>query len=549
MKKVTFLRKLKQKLSILEPTELEDILSEYKEYIEEKMESGMTEEEAVSSFGDVEELGTELLKTYRRKMKKTPQDPIGDFSKKVMSVINEVLTDLSEKSTPEIVKFFLEMCFIVLMILLFRIPFSLMISLGRDIFNILSSPLNRIFFLIWRFVLEFSYAIISIVVFVRIFDRRYLQNKEKIEEKSEPIPKNKKKEVIEEKNVFKDKPQIAYICETLIKICVFFLKFFAVFILFGISVYLIGMTAILGICIYLIINGVTYFGIYLVMFSLFTLGMILFCLLYNFVIDKKTNGVLLFINLFVSMVLLGGGCVLATFEVSETEFINGVPNDLQTETLTEELSMTKDTVFIGNIAHYNIDNNLSTVKVEYQYYPLGTTMSTDVKKDGNFVYLRWNLQKIHVSMDLLNHIVHDLKEKKVYNYYIEPTIFITANEENIEKIRNNRQKYYENEKNYTSCNFVRTYTVEMIKEIAGEKEYVVVLSEYLEDDLVSVHLKKEWASNLEVGSAYEFTFQTFQQYIDTDIEDVFRENEVVGVKKTDKVGIEQRQDYACTIFY
>ena len=285
------------------------------------------------------------------------------------------------------------------------------------------------------------------------------------------------------------------------------------------------------------------------MFSLFTLGMILFCLLYNFVIDKKTNGVLLFINLFVSMVLLGGGCVLATFEVSETEFINGVPNDLQTETLTEELSMTKDTVFIGNIAHYNIDNNLSTVKVEYQYYPLGTTMSTDVKKDGNFVYLRWNLQKIHVSMDLLNHIVHDLKEKKVYNYYIEPTIFITANEENIEKIRNNRQKYYENEKNYTSCNFVRTYTVEMIKEIAGEKEYVVVLSEYLEDDLVSVHLKKEWASNLEVGSAYEFTFQTFQQYIDTDIEDVFRENEVVGVKKTDKVGIEQRQDYACTIFY
>ena len=212
--------------------------------------------------------------------------------------------------------------------------------------------------------------------------------------------------------------------------------------------------------------------------------------------------------------------------------------------------MTKDTVFIGNISHYKVDNSLKTVVVEYMYYPLGTTMSTDIRKNGNFVYLRWNLKRIHVSMDLLHHMINDLKEKKVYNYYIEPTIMITASEENIARIRSNRSKYYESEKNYNPCNFVRTYTVEMVKESQDVlDEYIVVLSEYLEDDLETIHIKKSLAESLEVGSSYEFTFQTYEQYVDTDIEDIFKENEIVGIKKTEKQGMEQRQDYTCTLFY
>jgi len=49
----------------------------------------------------------------------------------------------------------------------------------QNIFPILSSPLNRIFFAIWKFVLEFAYVILSILVFFRIVEKRYFQ-KEKI---------------------------------------------------------------------------------------------------------------------------------------------------------------------------------------------------------------------------------------------------------------------------------------------------------------------------------------------------------------------------------
>ena len=102
---------------------------------------------------------------------------------------------------------------------------------------------------------------------------------------------------------------------------------------------------------------------------------------------------------------------------------------------------------------------------------------------------------------------------------------------------------------YSACEFTRTYTVEMIKSSLNENEKLVVLSQYLEDDLETIHLKNTFANDLEIGNQYEFTFKTYQTYIDTDISDIFALNEVISVKKTDKVGLEQRQDVSCTIFY
>lgn len=551
MKKEEFLKKLRKKLEMLENSEVEDIINEYAGYIEEKIESGVKEEEAVESFGDVEELANELLAAYKIKVKKE-NDPIGDFSKKVMETINLIVDELSEKSSKEILQFIIEICVLLFMIGICRIPVSMLISLGKEVFYILSSPINRIFFMIWKFVLEFAYLILSILVFVRIFEKRYLTKIER--NKKEEIKKenNSQKKNITEKKVkpiFEEKTRTYHFGETIIKIGVFFLKFMAICILFGASFYLIGMACVLGICIYLLIQGITYFGFYLVMLALFLLGVIFFQLLFNFVIDRKNKGVPLFINIMLSILLLGGGCGLAVFEVADTEFINSVPNDLKTEKLTEELTMTNDTIFLGNIADYYVDNTIDTVKVEYVYYPLGTKMSTSIKKRDDFVYLNWNLERLHIKTDLLEHMINDLKEKKVYNYYIEPTITITTNEENIKRIKKNRQKYYENETNYSSCEFVRTFKIEEIIESSYKNNKVQVLvSEYLEKERALVSLPISFAEKLEVKENYEFTFKTFQAYIDTDINHIFEENEVVDVKKTDKQGLEQRQDNYCKLY-
>ena len=553
MKKKEFLEKLRKKLNILEDGEVDDIILEYEGYIDERIDNGASEEEAVESFGDIDELADELLRAYKINVKKD-KDPIGDFSKKVIQTINQLVDDFSEKSSKEILRFIVEIFIILFIIGICHIPVGMLVNLGKDIFYILSSPLNRIFFSIWKFILEFAYFILSILVFIRIFEKRYLK-KEQVLKSNEVIDE---KAVVQKKKNTREKPvqnvvtpvkeeksKLASIGEFIVKICVIFLKFVAICILFGISCYLIGMTFVVGICVYLLIRGVTYFGLYLVMVALFLFGIIFFSILFNFVVDKKNNGKKLFISIMVSILFLGLGCLFASLEVAQTEFINGVPSDLKLEVLTEELTMTEDTIFIGNIANYVADNSLETVKVTYEYYPVGTQMSTNVSKVDNFVYLNWDIERIYLKDEILNHIINDLKEKKVYNYYIEPIITITANEENIDVIKKNRQKYYENHTNYSACEFVRTYTVEMVRDTHDELQKV----EYLEDDLGSVKLSSSLVSSLEPGKTYEFTFRTYQSYIDTDIENVFDENEVVRITETDKTGVSQRQDSSCSIFY
>ena len=554
MKKREFLAKLRKKLSVLEESEVDDIIKEYGGYIDEKIESGATEEEAVFSFGSIDELAKELLSAYKVKVNEEKEDPIGNFASKVLHTIDKLIDTLSKKSPKEIVKFVIEILILLAIIGLLHIPVAMLVSLGKDVFYILSSPLNRIFFTIWRFVLEFAYFILAIILFIRIFDARYLKNVEVRKEKKVESSKQEETKFMKTPEVKQSQGAISTISELIVKICVFFLKFMAICILFCISFYLIGMAIVLVFCIYLLIHGVTYFGFYLVMISLFLLGLIFFWLLFNFVLDRKNNGVKMFVSLAVSFVLLGVGCGIAAIEVAETEFINSPPSDITTETLTEELTMDDDTIFIGNISDYVVDNSLENVLVEYRYYPLGTTMSTRITKDGDYVYLNWDLENIYLKREFLDHMIRDLSEKKVYNYYIEPTIVITANEKNIEVIKENRQKYYQSGTNHASCDFVRTYFIYSIidreeNETEESDTLYVVLNEFQSENLVTVPISRRLLDGVTEGYYYEFTFNTYQAYIDTDIENIFEENEVVSIKKTDKPIDEQIHEDSCSVFY
>lgn len=67
MNKETFLRELREYLKILEDREQEDILAEYAQHIDMKMQKGLSEEEAIRDFGPMEELAAEILEAYHVK--------------------------------------------------------------------------------------------------------------------------------------------------------------------------------------------------------------------------------------------------------------------------------------------------------------------------------------------------------------------------------------------------------------------------------------------------------------------------------------------------
>ena len=65
MNKEKFLKKLREKLTLLEDSEVDDIITEYSNHINEKVKDGKTEEEAVNGFGSVDLLAKEILKGYK----------------------------------------------------------------------------------------------------------------------------------------------------------------------------------------------------------------------------------------------------------------------------------------------------------------------------------------------------------------------------------------------------------------------------------------------------------------------------------------------------
>lgn len=64
MNKETFLKELSERLQVLNEKERQDVLEEYAQHIDLKIENGQSEEEAVRDFGTPEELCEELLDVY-----------------------------------------------------------------------------------------------------------------------------------------------------------------------------------------------------------------------------------------------------------------------------------------------------------------------------------------------------------------------------------------------------------------------------------------------------------------------------------------------------
>lgn len=95
MLKKEFLDILDQKLSLVNNKEKEDILLEYGTYIDDKVASGVTEEEAVAGFGDVDQLAKNILSAY--KINTESMDPLSNKADKTLDKIYAKLEDLFSK--------------------------------------------------------------------------------------------------------------------------------------------------------------------------------------------------------------------------------------------------------------------------------------------------------------------------------------------------------------------------------------------------------------------------------------------------------------------
>ncbi len=100
MNKDSFIKSLGERLDILNQKEKNDILNEYRQHIENKIDEGFSEEDAVKNLGSVEDISREILEAYsvdpdyfKKNKRINLSDEINDGVEKIKKKIKDVNID------------------------------------------------------------------------------------------------------------------------------------------------------------------------------------------------------------------------------------------------------------------------------------------------------------------------------------------------------------------------------------------------------------------------------------------------------------------------
>lgn len=174
MLKSEFLDLLNQKISLINDKEKEDIILEYGTYIDDKIASGVSEEEAVAGFGDVDELAKEILSAY--KINTDSMDPLSSKADKTIDKVYAKLEGMFSKlgnfSMNEIFHIIFDAFVLVLILwigklivvdLLCRIVLSMIFSFFAGFYAITDFMLS---------LCRLLYVCIAIYFFVKVMTKR-----------------------------------------------------------------------------------------------------------------------------------------------------------------------------------------------------------------------------------------------------------------------------------------------------------------------------------------------------------------------------------------
>ena len=193
MKKNEFFNELRKKLKILKKEEVEDIIREYEDNINEKIKNGYSEEDAIKSFGNIDELCNEILDAYKISYENTNsfEDVVSNYVSKISNWLKNIISNFSNDTAEEILNMIFKVFAIIILIFILRLPYYLILGIGHMILEIFPSPIDDILTFLWTLVLEISYIIIAIMMFMSIFKKNKREKKIKIKE-DKPVFENVK---------------------------------------------------------------------------------------------------------------------------------------------------------------------------------------------------------------------------------------------------------------------------------------------------------------------------------------------------------------------
>ena len=162
----------------------------YLKQIEEKMQNGSSEEDAVKSLGEISVIQKDILNKHGINPDKVIKTK-GFFYKQfeeLFQVIHRVVEQMANNSFKENVKIIVDILILIFVICIIKIPFILVQNLGDSVLLAFDYP---ILLDIWVLIIDVLYIIVAIMVFMNVFTKWFKNLR--VQKKEKPVQKIKAK--------------------------------------------------------------------------------------------------------------------------------------------------------------------------------------------------------------------------------------------------------------------------------------------------------------------------------------------------------------------
>ena len=394
----------------------------------------------------LDELMNEDIAELRKNAKRSYT--FNDLLEEVTDILNRTFRMFDSMNRRSIIRFLFEMfLFFLFFILLLNIPLNYIFRLGDEVLINIPGDVAQLFISIWHLVTGVVYIVVAVVSFVYIYKIRFLDKFEEAKEIESKKAETEnelsvKQEIKKDENRKVEMRKYDFGIFTFLgKIALFFIKSFVLLISFPIIFLLFCTVTGVVVGTVLMFNGVFFVGAVICLLSVIAFAVGLLNIIYNFIVNHRSNWQKLLIVFVVSIVGLGVGAGISVFEFSKMTVSSEAPVHVKSSVKVETFQMQED-MYLSNLMYdYVVDNTLGDlVKVEVIYYDVFTE-DVIIQSYDNPSYIQiMTKSKQSINLGQLYEIlIEDLKNKRFSNYTAlgQYKFKVYASEENIGKLQRN----------------------------------------------------------------------------------------------------------------
>lgn len=376
---------------------------------------------------DIAELRKEEVKRYT----------FNDLLKEVTDLVKRTSDMLNSMSGKFLFKFIFELGVLLLLILLLRIPFLHLRSLGYSIFFVIGGQTGDILIALWRFLIEIIYFVIAAISFLYIYKIRFLDRSDVIKEKYIEESSKVKKDTKEREVVKYDFGVFSLLGRAFVLFIKLFVTISSVPVIFTIFFAIAGLVVVFS----WIFEGVFFFSLIVFALSFLLFATLFLYVVYNFIVNRRSKWDRVFLLLLISFLGFGISMGVGVLEMKNFT-LTGSPHEYVVRDRKEETIDMTGSLIVGDTwdmsTKYIEDESLSDkVRIEVFYY--NDFREIEIQESAERVFIISKQENVPLSK-AYRMLIRDLKEKTVhvnYDYLFRYEIVVYTSKENIEKIQSN----------------------------------------------------------------------------------------------------------------